>query len=120
MDKPSVPKRVKADDRLWSRQLMIAAFFISLSWKVAATSVSSSSTCSNHFVGKVINMAESSTPFSSIEKVKLDFHVRSRIKGDNREYEEVFYPKNGLKHFKVGDTYEVKLKDGLLCSLNKV
>lgn len=65
-------------------------------------------------------MAESSTPFSSLQKVKLDFHVRSRVKGANREYEEVFYPKNGLRRFKVGDVFEVKLKDGLICSLNKI
>jgi hypothetical protein len=107
MVKPNTLDTSRRTIKDWPTKLMFATFLISLPWKVAALSTLSSSKCSNQFVGEVINMADSSTPFSSLEKIKLD-------------YEEVYYPKNGIKSFKVGDTFEVKLKDGLLCSLKKI
>jgi hypothetical protein len=120
MVKPNTLDTSRRTIKDWPTKLMFATFLISLPWKVAALSTLSSSKCSNQFVGEVINMADSSTPFSSLEKIKLDFFVQSRTKGKSREYEEVYYPKNGIKSFKVGDTFEVKLKDGLLCSLKKI
>ena len=110
----------KVINRRWLKFSVVAVFFISLSWNGTAFSTLTSSKCSNHFVGEVINMADASTPFSSLQKIKLDFFVHSRKKGATKEYEEVYYPKNGLNQFKIGDTFEVKLKDGLICSFKKV
>ena len=113
MDLPSVLTTHK-------KKLSVAVFFISLSWKTFALSSLSSVSCPNQFEGVVVNMADSSTPFSSLKKIKLDFHVKSRVKGTDREYEEVYYPQNGIKTFNVGDKFKVKLKDGLICSLTKI
>jgi hypothetical protein len=66
-------------------KVILTSFFISLSWKTYALSVSIGRKCPNHFVGKVVNMVDSSTPFSSLKKLKIDFHVSNRLKGDDKE-----------------------------------
>lgn len=101
-------------------KVVLVSFFISLSWKINAHSAVSTSSCKKHFVGSVVNVVDSSTPFSHLKKVKLDFHVSNRIKGDGGEYEEVYYPKSGLTAFTIGDQYEVRLNDGFICSLKKI
>jgi len=112
------PQRYSAEYGLI--KVALVSFFISLSWKIYSYSAVSSATCDKHFVGSVINVVDSSTPFSHLKKVKLDFHVSNRMKGTGGEYEEVYYPKDGLASFNIGDRYEVKLNNGLICSLRKV
>jgi hypothetical protein len=102
------------------KKIMLISFFISLSWKTIALSSINSAGCTNQFVGEVVNMVNMDTPFSSLKKTKLDLHVSSRIRGEEKEYEEIYYPEGGLDKFKIGDTFKVSLKDGLICSLQRI
>ena len=75
--------------------------------------------CPVQFVGSVIEVTNPQAPFHSLSKVKVRFEVISSVQGNVADYEEIQVLKYGTHKFVKGEKYDVSLRNGFICSINK-
>jgi hypothetical protein len=83
------------------------------------------STCPEKFVGIAKQVTSDEAPLSSDQtksktKIKVEFDVRLKIKGELPNSRTIEVLKYGKYRFTEGENYLVEMRDGYLCSANEI